>query len=481
MNSIKRSSSGGVKAIILPPSLTESFEIVMARVVEVTNQQGSLLLLSCEGNVKGCVSNPLGLANVCKHCISVRDLAIEELVPGAEVVPVKLKDMSLEALARSELDDVRSELAKADRSTILTFYRRDISTLDNVFFRRPLFKSFYSRLSKYSFYIYRSIQQLIKERGISSLEFFNGRINPSRAYVLAATHSEIDFSIIEVSGRDRKLLTVDNVAIHDFFYRKGALTKFFDADCADQTRAMGVEFFEKRRAGESTDIPSYTASQKAGSFDAASKKPVLSVFTSSTDEFEFLGDQWLTDASRNPENFIKNLALAVGDEFRIIVRMHPNQAGDKTGLSENMISELLGVKNIELVKPTDALSTYELIDNSFVVLTFGSSVGIEATYWGKSSILVGKAVWEDVDVAYKAETVNDIAMLLSGDVAAKSKEGAIKVAAYYIVGDGRESPLTWQGGADSRFYVDGKNYLSDKRSSLFYYISRAIDKLMRVN
>ena len=53
------------------------------------------------------------------------------------------------------------------------------------------------------------------------------------------------------------------------------------------------------------------------------------------------------------------------------------------------------LKNIEalVVGPGDDVDTYQLIQVSDLILTFGSTVGVEAIAMGKPSIIIGKALY----------------------------------------------------------------------------------------
>ena len=54
------------------------------------------------------------------------------------------------------------------------------------------------------------------------------------------------------------------------------------------------------------------------------------------------------------------------------------------------------MSNLEIIEPDSPIGTYNLIDNCDLVITFGSTVGIEAVYQGKPSILMGRALYEDL-------------------------------------------------------------------------------------
>jgi hypothetical protein len=71
-----------------------------------------------------------------------------------------------------------------------------------------------------------------------------------------------------------------------------------------------------------------------------------------------------------------------------------------------------------------------LMKESDTVLTFGSSTGIEAAFWGTPSILAGKSFYRDLGATYVAKSRDDLLRLLQTDLEPKGKEGALKYAYY---------------------------------------------------
>jgi hypothetical protein len=158
--------------------------------------------------------------------------------------------------------------------------------------------------------------------------------------------------------------------------------------------------------------------------------------------------------------------------------MHPNQAGDRTGQAENIYRALTKVPGLTLIGPRDKHSSYQLLDQSDVVVTFGSTIGLEATFWGKPSILLGRSAWEDAGVATVAgdAEADEVATKILAGVPVADRNEAIRVGAYMMDSLDHSSALSYDHSS-SQFLANGRNYLSEKRRSLAYKLNRIIDKL----
>jgi hypothetical protein len=208
---------------------------------------------------------------------------------------------------------------------------------------------------------------------------------------------------------------------------------------------------------------------------------VLAIFTSSPDELEVSGHEWFTEASSRPSEFIARVRELLPDDYRVVVRMHPNQRGDRTGQSEAMLKELSATPGIVTFGPRSRVSSYELLDRAHYVLTFGSTIGLEAVYWGKPSILAGRAIWEDMGITFNVTTPQDVVDLIAKERGPLSRDVAVKVASFLMDDRGHSSTLSWGDGDQYGFFVNGVGYLPLKRRSLHYFLARSVDKLMRLH
>ena len=59
-------------------------------------------------------------------------------------------------------------------------------------------------------------------------------------------------------------------------------------------------------------------------------------------------------------------------------------------------------------------------------------MGVEATFWGKPSILLGRSLYENLNACYTPKNVDELISLIEKDIPAKDRLGAIKYA-YYLL------------------------------------------------
>lgn len=454
--------------IFLPSALTESFEIVLARAIDIAKKSEEKLTISyCTGAIKGCVANPFGFNAVCAECIRVCDAALDELLPS-------VGRQHFESIPIVDVTEPTAHALGGARSTILTFYRQDPQQINLKSRNALLLPTVNTRFVSYGQAVYRYARRLIEDSLPGRIEYFNGRIVPTMSLRQAAVDEGCDYCAIEVSGKDRTLFLAHNAVVHDLPFLKSRLDNYH-LDVA--RRELGIQFYQGRRAGLRTNDKSYTSGQVPKELGLNENRDIVSVFLSSTDEFLIFGDQWFTDSSRDPAAFVERLRLRLPSNYQIVVRMHPNQVGDRTGQATSIHKTLSRLSGVTLIGPRDKHSSYQLLDDSVAVVTFGSTIGLEATFWGKPSILVGRCVWEDTGVALVASDADDAANKIIGGVAVASRDEAIRVAAYMMDSIDHSPSLSYDH-TSGRFLADGRNYLSEKRRSLAYKLNRAFDKLL---
>ena len=83
--------------------------------------------------------------------------------------------------------------------------------------------------------------------------------------------------------------------------------------------------------------------------------------------------------------------------FIFYLRVHPHMKELPSSTSQLVDIQALSSRysNVCVIWPEENIDTYALIDACEKILTFGSTVGIEATYWGKPSILADYAKFEN--------------------------------------------------------------------------------------
>src|SRR5690606_20179770 len=118
-------------------------------------------------------------------------------------------------------------------------------------------------------------------------------------------------------------------------------------------------------------------------------KTNIAIFNSSEDELKVIED-WKNDiySSQNDaitsivKNYLKN------PDFHFYLRVHPNLG--KLDNAQSKEIEKMDFKNLTVIPAFSKIDSYALMDACDKTITFGSSIGLEATYWRKPSILFGK-------------------------------------------------------------------------------------------
>ena len=97
------------------------------------------------------------------------------------------------------------------------------------------------------------------------------------------------------------------------------------------------------------------------------------------------------------------------------LRVHPNLATvpEKRNSQLKDIRVLAGsYPNLLVIWPEKKIHSYALMDACDVTVTFGSTIGAEATYWEKPSILAGKALYQNLGCCYVPTTHEELVSLL---------------------------------------------------------------------
>jgi hypothetical protein len=103
--------------------------------------------------------------------------------------------------------------------------------------------------------------------------------------------------------------------------------------------------------------------------------------------------------------------------------MHPNMR--KMSAAEREKWFALESKALTVIHPESPVSTYALLRAADKVLSFGSTVGIEATYWGKPSILAGRCFYEGLGATYNPASHEELVELLVAELPAKDRTAAL--------------------------------------------------------
>ena len=89
------------------------------------------------------------------------------------------------------------------------------------------------------------------------------------------------------------------------------------------------------------------------------------------------------------------------------------------------MKRLENLENLIIYPAESDCFSYQLIDISDKIITFGSTIGVEACYFEKVSICLGLSLYEYLDVAYIPQSINELyALIENKELSPKPKENS---------------------------------------------------------
>ena len=287
-----------------------------------------------------------------------------------------------------------------------------------------------------------------------SVSVYNARLLETRAFFDVARARGVPVRINEVvlddsiaGKKEFKLFYFDNAFPQDVNKNKELLDELWSSQGSsiEQKKAKAEDFFHKRRGGlPTTDTfnpgaaTTYLKHQVAGALPSGfdSKKKNIAIFNSSEDEYISIDAEFESYALyKRQYDGIRAVLDAVRDavEYHVYLRIHPNLAQVNQPYHTKLYALPKEYPNLTVVGATDKCSSYALMEACCKIVVFGSTIGAEATYWGKPVIQLGSSLYSLLDVAYRPRSFVELQALLKEPLSPKPQSNAIKYG-YYLCG-----------------------------------------------
>jgi hypothetical protein len=251
-----------------------------------------------------------------------------------------------------------------------------------------------------SILVYERVRQLIDAEKPDEVLLFNGRFATTRAAMRAAQSRAVRWTIHERGGDKSRYWLTDCIP-HDMARIQEKILAGWREDLAE----AGTSFFQSRRDRVERAWHSFTRGQQVGRLppEMDDGSDWIAFFTTSEDEMLSIGDCNANARYPTQVEAIEAVARAVRalPGTRLCVRVHPHTSLKHRADREKWAR--LDLPGVLLIGPDDPTDSYALIERAKVVCTYGSTVGVEATYWGKPSLLFGKSFYDRLEVCTIAE------------------------------------------------------------------------------
>jgi len=420
-----------------------SWEMHIATAVEIIKRHiekgDKVFFVTHEINELGCIPHKIPF---CKHCAKQSNFIFEKIFKKKIFkIDLKLqkkfdqpKFLSIEKILEYRHEEM--PIGELVMSSITDENRQIFNDLDSIHNK-------ISSLINIGINLYKEICELIDKQNIGIVYSWNGRRATTGPVLYAGLKKNIKFYSYMTGGTLNTYTVQPTTMVHDLKYGKKRLKELYEK-YYEKGDTLKKDFFISE-AKNFFNYFRYGVGKTWGyvyykdlfddkiPFKKISKKKILTIFTSSYYEFYALGIGFRKKNGKdiNHYEFIKQILTSpyILENYDIKVRWHPNLSfAGKVEIAE--IEKIIQntKKEITHYSPFHKMNSYKLLENSDIIISFGSTIGIEATYYGKASILWGAAFYEDSGGVYEVNSLPELEKLLSKSLQPKAKINSMKYA-----------------------------------------------------
>ena len=253
--------------------------------------------------------------------------------------------------------------------------------------------------------VYEFTLSLIEKIKPDIVYVLNGRFCNHRPVMEAAQHLGVDVLFHE-RGATKDLYSVTKKLPHDQDQTVNDINSHWSKSNKCEAEIIAKNFFLNRFDYNSSQKSEHTILQKRDFLPNIDKsKKIISYFSSSDDEYASLGDVFKWTGWKNQICAVKNLIsiCKIDRGIHLFIRLHPHLRVRSYEDQQRWLSLTNEqISNINIISFDSSVDTYSLIDASDVIITCGSTVGMEAVFKGKPTITIGPAYYSNLGATYKA-------------------------------------------------------------------------------
>lgn len=424
-------------AIYAPIAL---WEVHLAQAVEIAYVEQSkgneVTIIHCQGSLASCAANMSHEEKKCRECRFQTKSSMKTHFPE-QAKHVFLREKRIDVTLSGDISrlDTIEELKKftyeghpfglSVLSHLVTEKRDWDLDFENI--REKAIK-----ILKNSIEHFNGMTELLEDR-FDLVYIFGGR-RPAEAFAAFAAKSKgITTKYFEHGSQagkywitENKFFTLRGIKEEISFWKEN---NWIEGSHLARRRMMGEEYFHSLRNFARKDP--YFTSFLTGYHETptiSGTKPLMAVFTSSLWEFAGFDEELDCPVDfRNQYELYERLGMDQDllEKFEIVFRWHPalKLAGNFEKGSMNKVIER--TTQCIHIKPNEPVSSYDLMTLADVLVTIGSTIGIEGAAAGKPSILLGNASYSGLGSVYEPKTYEEFKKLVEKIPPALSREGAL--------------------------------------------------------
>lgn len=288
-------------------------------------------------------------------------------------------------------------------------------------------------------YIYNVFTKLLDEVNPDLVYIFNGRFSVAAPIIAACNEKNINFFTHERANVDDRYRIINNALPHDVTKIVQECNCLYTKYGFKAAKEIAHTFYTYRKEKNPSAGIVFTKRQKERCLpkNFNIKKKNIVFFNSSYFEYAALpGFDAMTGFYKDEADALQRIAhdTLSDPSIHIYFRMHPNLSGKNTQQVNDILSLDGKFQNLTILSPESPVDSYALMEKSSIVVVFHSTMGAEASYWGKPVIISGFATYGSMEGFYKPQTHPEMIKLLSSDLTSLPPIGAIKYGLWMVKG-----------------------------------------------
>ena len=426
-----------MKTLFIPliPTMALHFATDLELIEQHVKSGKDVEVLLCNSELSACDINYRHEQVRCDHCMAIRKKGFRLIEPTLNIrrfselpgwsLPVDLDPLdqckTISDLAKWETPTFDIGMALA--SSLVTKTRDPSPDIEEYqWLLRPLADA--------SLRIHNTVRSLLSSEEFESVYIFNGRLSTLRAIVRACESEKTNYFTHEVGRNEEHYALFSNSLPHSIKTFEKAAHIRWENSPHELREQVARNWYEKRYEGNSQSRFNFVKGQEHGllpeNWDSVTNRRVA-VFPSSEDEFVAIGQEWSNPLFSTQNEGLRAILDAIRKDalpLHLFIRCHPNLVSAHPRQLQEL--EDLRGEGVTIIYPEDKTSTYDLMKNADCTLSFGSTAGIEATYWGRPSILAGRSFYANLGATYNPTSLAELLQLLKrDDLPAKHNLGAL--------------------------------------------------------
>ncbi len=372
----------------------------------------------CNSFLQHCDQNLSGDSNMCKKCINKRKR-------GFSLLSGRIKNLNIE-FEKKDFGYINKEMTLDQLKQV---YHKNfdvgmavISSL--VSRKRDAYLSVKENYSLFNYMIntasglYDFFKRKIDEEKPDIVYVFNGRFEYDRALMRACEDLGTNYVIYDGAISLYKYVLIENTMLHSIKGLQNRINKSWDESSLphEQKIKIGEKFYHQQRFGSKEVVHHFVKEQEQNLLPSNwnKEKTNITFFLSSEDEFVAIGDEWnmkVYKSQLDGLNKILNHFEIIGHDFVFYIRIHPNTLGTSPTFIESV--NKLNRKWVHVIQPDSKISSYALLINSDKAIVFGSTMGIEASFWRVPSINLATALYMGLGVTHEPQSHQEAIEMIS--------------------------------------------------------------------